>query len=221
MQAVLDRLRDDGVVHRHLDGAAGQRLGARDDLRECRDEEIVRAHPLQVRRHSLAVPRPVEEESALRVPSPARLEERGLEDGLDEDLARGGGIEVVEDFRQLEAVLRAERKDDCLFVRGRLELEAEADAEALPQREPPGLVDLRAERRVNDELHPAALVEEALEDHTLLRGDAAERLPSGFDVLGDLDGGALGQGVSAFEREKRRFLRMEERDVSSGATPFP
>src|ERR1017187_5399557 len=119
------------MIHRDLDWAAGQRLGARDDLRERGDEEVVRAHPLQVRRHPLAVPRPVEEEGALRVPAPASLEERGREDGLDEDVARGFGVQVIEDLRQLEAVLRAEREDDRLFVRGRLKLEAEADAEAI------------------------------------------------------------------------------------------
>ncbi len=124
---------------------------------------------------------------------------------------RGGGIQVVEDLRELEAVLRAERKDDRLLVRSGLELEAEADAEALPERKAPRLVDLRAERRMDDELHAAALVEEALEDDAFLRRDGSEGLPSGFDILGDLDGGAFGQGVAAFETEEGRFLRKRKK----------
>src|SRR6185437_14871898 len=50
--------------------------------------------------------------------------------------------------------------------RGRrgLQLEVERAAEALAQRQPPGAVHPAAEGRVDDELHAARLVEEALEN---------------------------------------------------------
>ena len=58
----------------------------------------------------------------------------------------------------------------------RLQLEVEAAAEALAQRQAPGAVDAPAERRVDDELHAARLVEEALGDHaSSCVGTRAER----------------------------------------------
>src|SRR5262249_27670508 len=69
------------------------------------------------------------------------------------------------------------------------------------ESETPGAVDLRAERGVHDELHAAALVEEALQDDALLRRHAAERLPPRLHVLGDLLGGPFRQRLTAFETE--------------------
>ena len=43
---------------------------------------------------------------------------------------------------------------------GRLQLEVERTAEALPRREPHALL-MRAERRMDDQLHPAAFVEKS------------------------------------------------------------
>ena len=85
----------------------------------------------------------LEQQRALRVPAPARLEHRRGEQRLDQHVARGRRVQVVEDVLEREAVLRPEREDDRLLVGGRLQLEAEADAEALAQREAPGAVDAR------------------------------------------------------------------------------
>ena len=111
------------------------------------------------------------------------------------------GLQVVEDVLEREAVLRAEREHDRLLVGRGLQLEAEADAEALAQRQAPGAVDAAAERRVHDELHAAALVEEALEHDARLRGHRAERAPPGLDVLGDLPRRALRElGAAGLEQ---------------------
>jgi hypothetical protein len=69
---------------------------------------------------------PVEQERPLRVPSPAGLEHGRVEHRLHQDVARGVGMQVVEDLRELEAVLRAEGEDDGLLVGRGLELEAES-----------------------------------------------------------------------------------------------
>ena len=79
-----------------------------------------------------------------------------------------------------------ERQHDRVFGGRRLQLEIERPAEALAQREPEGAVDARPERRVQHQLHAAALVEEALDHERLLRGERAERAPSRREVLDDL-----------------------------------
>ena len=57
------------------------------------------------------------------------------------------------------------QRDVQAVVGGRgLQFEIEAAAEALAQRQSPGFVDAPAERRVDDQLHAAAFVEEALGD---------------------------------------------------------
>ena len=80
-------------------------------------------------------------------------------------------------------MLRSEREDHPVVVGCGLQLEVEAHAEALAQREAPGAVDPRSERRVHHELHPARLVEEALEDHVRVGRDDAEPVARGADVV--------------------------------------
>ncbi len=83
----------------------------------------------------------------------------------------------------------ARRDVDAVVGGGGLQLEVEAAAEALAQGESPGLVDAAAEGRVQDELHAAALVEEALGDDGGLGGDGAEDSAAGDDVGDELAGG--------------------------------
>ena len=49
--------------------------------------------------------------------------------GLNQEIPSRRRAQVVEDVFQGEAMLRSQRKDDRLFVGGRLQLEAEAPAE--------------------------------------------------------------------------------------------
>ena len=71
--------------------------------------------------------------------------------------------------------MRPDRKHDAVVVGAGLQLEIERAAEALPQRQAPGPVDARAERRVNHQLHAARLVEEPLEHDLPLRRHEADR----------------------------------------------
>jgi hypothetical protein len=209
-QAVLDRLAHDRVLHRHLDRPSRQRLRAGEDLGERRGQEVGRAHAQQGGGHPLPVARALQEQRPLRVPAPARLEHGSGQQGLDEDVAGSGRLQVLEDVGELEAVLRPQRQDDRLLVGGRLQLEAEPDAELLAQGQAPGPVDARAERRVHYELHAAALVEEPLEHHALLRGHRAERPPPRLHVVGELHGRTLRQRGAAGlleERGRRLLLR--------------
>ena len=99
-----------------------------------------------------------------RVPAPAVAEHRRQQRRLDQVVAERVRAHHAEDAVEREAVLLAEREDDAVVGRRRLQLEVEGDAEALAQRQAPGAVDAAAERRVQHELHAAAFVEEALGD---------------------------------------------------------
>ena len=108
--------------------------------------------------------------------------------------------------------MRAERKDDRLFVGRRLELEAEPPAEPLAQREAPGPVHASSERRVQHELHSARFVEEALEDDALARRDGSERVRPRFDVLRELGRGCLVQPRLPHEPDRIAPLLPDPRD---------
>ena len=103
----------------------------------------------------------------------------------------GFRVQVAEDIRQRERVLRPQRQHQRVFGGGGLQLEVELAAETLAQGEPPGLVDAAAERRVQHELHAAGLVEEPLEHERVLRGNHPERAPAFGEVRRDLFGGLL------------------------------
>ena len=101
---------------------------------------------------------------------------------------RGVLGEELEDVGQGEAVLLGERDVDAVVGGGGLQLEVEAAAEALPQRQAPGLVDAAAEGSVEDELLASAIVEEALGDDGGFGGDGPEGGAAGDDVSDELHG---------------------------------
>ncbi len=178
-----------GLVHQRMvrnpDGPF-EVLGAGRLIGKHRREKVVGAHPLNRRRHFLPAAEPWNGERAAEVPAPARGEHRRREEGLGEHRLRGMGLHESRHDLERKRVLLAQGNDDSVVGRGRLELEVEGAAEPLPEREPPGPVDARAERRVDHELHPAGLVEEALDDDGLERRHSAERALSRLDVFDEL-----------------------------------
>ena len=188
-QTVLDRLANEWMIHRDFQIARRKVLRTCDSGGKRRRQQIARAHAKDLRRNGAAVLETLQQQRARRVPAPARFEHRLIENRLRQHLADGIRVKEVEHVGQRKAVVLAEGDDDSLFVRGGLELEAEAAAEALSQRQSPGAVDSSAEGRVQDHLHPAALVEETFEHHALLRRDAAEHLLALRDVVRDLNRG--------------------------------
>ena len=85
-------------------------------------------------------------------------------------------------------MLRAERQDDGVVAGGRLELEIEGDAEPFPQGKPESPVYPAPKRRMDDQLHAAAVVEEALEDHIVVRWHYSQLLEAGGQIGDDLFG---------------------------------
>ena len=118
-------------------------------------------------------------------------------------------------------MLAAEREDDALLRRRRLQLEVEALAEFLAQREAPRAVDAAAEGRVQHELHAARLVEEALERDAIHSRHDAEAALRFREVLGDLLGRGARHAVVALEQLDRaiqiarlpRLLRPGELEI--------
>ena len=140
-------------------------------------------------------------------PAPAGLEDGRRDGGLFEELFRGVFGEEVEDVGEGKAVLLGEGDVDAVVGGGGLQFEVEAAAEALAQGEAPGLVDAAAEGGVENELHAAAVVEEALRNDGGFRGDGAEDGAAGDDVGDELAsargadaafGGEVGGGGEEF-----------------------
>ena len=105
-------------------------------------------------------------------------------------MAHAVRMEIARDVAKLETVRRGQRQHDIVLGRRRLQLEIEFAAEALAQGQAPGAIEAAAERRMDDELHAARLVEEALEDDRLLRRQRAKRGEARGEIFDEL----LGRG---------------------------
>src|SRR6266403_1109837 len=106
-------------------------------------------------------------------------------------MLHGIGMEEMEDVVERKTVLLAERNVQAVVSCGSLQFKIERAAETFAKRQPPGFVDARAERGVNDELHAAALIKEAFGDDCSLRGNCAEDRAAGSDIFGGLLGAGL------------------------------
>ena len=77
-------------------------------------------------------------------------------------------MQIASGFGQWEAVRGGQRQDDVVFGGRGLQLEVELAAKALAQCQTPGAIDAPAIGRMDDELHAADRVEEALEHDAVL-----------------------------------------------------
>ena len=145
---------------------------ARDLIGKHRREQILALHALQLRRHLAAADEARQRERRGCVPAPAHAEHRRVEQRLDQHVARGVRMQVARDVVERKTVARRQRQDDRILGRRRLQLEIERAAESLAQREAPRAIDAAAERRMDDELHAARLVEEALHRELVLASAA-------------------------------------------------
>jgi hypothetical protein len=135
---------------------------------------------------AFALGEPQELEAAAGGPAPAVFEDGRGDGGLLEELLGCVLGEELEDFVEGEAVLFGKGDVDAVVGSGGLQFEVEAAAEAFAKGEAPGLVDATAEGSVEDELHAAAVVEEALGDDGVFGGYGAENGATGDDVGNEL-----------------------------------
>ena len=184
-------------------------LKAGGGLWEDAGHEVFGAGALDLRGDALAFGETQELQAAAGGPAPAVLEDGRGDGGLFEELFGGVLGEEVEDVGEGEAVLLGEGDVDAVVGSGGLQLEVEAAAEAFAQSESPGLVDAAAEGRVEDELHAAAFVEEALGDDGGLGGDGSENGAASDDVGDELLGSAGAEAAFLHEpRGRGRYLRL-------------
>jgi hypothetical protein len=180
MQAVVDRF-----AHQHVIGDAnrsGEILGARGLVRKDRRDQVIGAHAQQLRRHFAAAAHPQDCERADGVPAPTRRKHRRRQERLRQHVLDTGRLDVFEDDLERKRVLVGEREHDAVVGRRGLQFQIERTAEALAKRQAPRAIDARAERRVQDELHPSGFVEESLgDDRAIGRNDAENRF-AGADV---------------------------------------
>ncbi|MBV6412664.1 MAG: hypothetical protein OMOMHJEC_00447 [Xanthomonadales bacterium] len=184
LEAVAQGLRDQRVV-RDL-ALADDVLEAGDLVREHRRQQVLGAHALQRRWHLAAAGEARQRQRGGRVPAPAHAEHRRVQQRLHQHLRHRVRMQVAGDVGERETVAGRQRQHDRIVGRGRLQLEVEAPAEALAQRQAPGAVEARAEGRVDDQLGAAGLVEETLHDEVLLRRQGTERGLRGRQVIGEL-----------------------------------
>ncbi len=118
VQAVVDRF-----AHEHMVGDADRSaevFAAGGGIRKARGEQIVGAHPLQLRRDFLARAHAQDRERPGRVPAPARAEHRRRQHGLGERRFGTGRLEILEHDLERKGVLLGQRKDDAVVGRRRL-----------------------------------------------------------------------------------------------------
>src|SRR5687768_18599313 len=104
---------------------------------KCRGHEIIRLHALELRRDLHAVPFARYRQRDGGIPPPPCGEQRRIQYGLDERVAQRRGVDVAENVRQWERVLRSKRQHQRVFGGRRLQLEVELSAELLAQRQRP------------------------------------------------------------------------------------
>ena len=113
----------EGLPHERVIGdlaLAGQVLRARDLVREHHRDEVFGLHPLDGGRR-LAPARPARDrERHVRVPAPADVEQRRVEDRLRQHLTGGPAHEIPAHLVEGKAVRLAEREHDVVLGRGGL-----------------------------------------------------------------------------------------------------
>ena len=176
VQAVAHRLAHERVVG-HLDGAAAPWLSWQASWRrEDRGEQVVGAHALERRRHASC--RSAKRSSASErrgVPAPARLEHRRLERGLVEHLLeRRSGCSSSKTASSGKLCCGPSESSTPSSVAAACSSKSKVRQKRLRSARPQARLMRRAEGRVDDELHAARLVEEALGDHAC-RGWAPRR----------------------------------------------
>ena len=165
---------------------ARQVLGAGHLVGEHGRQEILRVHPRDLRRNFLAAAEPRQRERDGGIPAPAHAEHGRGAERLHQQRPDGFRVQEARRVRQFETMRVRQRQHDVILGRRRLQFEIERAAKALAQRQAPGAVHAAAVRGMNDQLHPARLIEEALENDGVQRRQALQRGPPGGEILGEL-----------------------------------
>jgi len=118
-------------------------------VRKHRGQQIVRTHPLDLRRNFFPTLKAQQSQRPVRIPSPARAKNRRIQRRLLQNRLHRFGLQKMKYVAQGKAVLFGQRDVNAVIGGGGLQLEVKRPAEALAQRKPPGLVDAATERGVD------------------------------------------------------------------------
>src|SRR5262249_57275844 len=105
--------------------------------------------------------------------------------GLPQPVLHRLGGEEFWPLLQREAVLGAQRQQDGVVTGRSLQLEVEGNAESLAEGEPESAVQPDPKGRVPQELHPAGVVKEPLEDDSSSGGKDSKRAQACTEVADD------------------------------------
>ena len=108
LQAIVDRLLDERMI-RNL-AIAGNVLQTGRGIGKDRRHQVVRQHPLQLRRDLAPAAAPRHGQRDRRVPTPPRLEHRRVEECLHQHVSRALGVQITEHVRERERMLWSERQ---------------------------------------------------------------------------------------------------------------
>ncbi len=149
-------------------------------------QQIIGPHALNLRRNLLSILKAQQRQRPVRIPAPARGEDRRIQSRLFENRLHRLSPQKVEDVRQREAVLLGQGNVQPVVGSCSLQLEVEPNAEAFAQSQSPRLVDASSEGRVDHQLHATAFIEEALRNHGCLGRHRAQHGPPLQDVFNRL-----------------------------------
>ena len=93
-------------------------------------EKVIRPHPEEWCRDTIAaVLSPRQKQRPGNIPPPPGSEDGGGQKSLHENFPQTLRVEIVEDFIQVERMMRAKGNNNCLFVGGGLQFEPELTTE--------------------------------------------------------------------------------------------
>src|SRR5215469_17735340 len=95
-------------------------------------------------------------------------------------------MQEMKNIRQRKTMLLAQRNVQTVIRSGRLQLKIERPAKSLSQCQSPRLIDPPAERRVDHQLHAAALIKKSLRDDLALRWHRSQNRAAFQNVPNDL-----------------------------------
>src|ERR1700678_2200974 len=184
LQHILHHLVDQRMVGNL--NVADDGFKARCSLRKYAGHEVFRARALYLGSDPLPLGKTQQLQAASCRPPPSRLEDRGGDRCLFEQLFRGLLVQELEDVHQCKTVLLGERDIDAVVGRSCLKFKIEAAAEPFAQGKAPRLVNTSSERRMQDKLHASALVEESLSNNSDLGRNCAQYSPACNNVVDQL-----------------------------------
>ena len=180
VEAVAHRLAHEQVVGDL--GRAGRRVVlAGGEVREHGGHQVVRLHALDVERVEPAALAAQHGERPVEVPPPAGGEHRAAQHGLGDGVLHVVGAKEGGHVLERERVLRARATAaTASLLAAACSSKSKFRQNFLRSPRPSARLTLRPERGVDDELHPAGLVEEPLEHDVVVGGQhAAQRGPAG------------------------------------------